>query len=158
MSGIRIQGNKIEDKISHIEVILNRLMRQMGTTITGIIPPSIICGQVKNTTGQIFSFAVPKKGKIKSLCVVLNKNSKESVSFNITKSGAFGEMNYTVTTKKAFVTEDINVECDAGDVITITTSADIQEANITLLYSLSYSTGNKIEIPYELLDKSLGDE
>ena len=46
-NSIIIKGDTIEDKFSHIEIMLNRIQRRMNEKIVGVISPSAIYHHVE---------------------------------------------------------------------------------------------------------------
>ena len=122
---IKIRGNSTEEKINAIERILNRFQRKLHNTVIGVMPPVPIMFSVKkvDSDGEIFSFLIPAKGVITSICLYIKEfnNEKETVRFKASIEGPAGGTYATIETRKNLTIGNLNLNVSAGDLLVLTT-------------------------------------
>lgn len=164
MRELVIKGESAEEKFAYLQIILNRILRRMNKTITGVVPPTFVCDHCKEpNNGIVFGFVAPVRGKIQLLCAVLKEPLKDNngkvkeVSFTLSRRNRDGTITYTLKTYRAAITENISVDIFPGDIIELSTSDEIKDIYITMVYNVDYNIVQKIDIPIQTIEDILGD-
>lgn len=154
MARLELQGRNADEKLAHVSLILERMSRKTQKVATTIVPPSPIYGfkDLLCADGIIFKCLIPAKGNISRLCLAIEEiDTKDPVSFEILFE-KFGDgkvkQSYGFSTKKRILIEDVNLNVDPGDCITLKTADPERLSGIyaTILYNIDIAVGTKAEI------------
>lgn len=154
MNKIKLRGINVEEKIIHIERILQHFNRRLGKTIIGVIPPSPIFSFVAHPMddGKIMSCAIPAEGRIqRGVMVIDDIREEKEISIICRIDKPFGSSEQIIKTKKNVQILDISFDVDIGNILTISTpQPKVKNAWvmngiwITLLYDIQLKH-NRIE-------------
>jgi hypothetical protein len=121
---ITINGNTPDEKIQHIEKILNKMSRKLHKTVVGIMPPVPVMLSVDapKEDGNIFTFLTPGKGTITDICLYVKEFiGNDPVKFEAeSKSDVSGQMTSFITRKHIGVYA-LNLSVVAGSMLTLKT-------------------------------------
>jgi hypothetical protein len=160
---IKIKDGTPDQKIEHIERILNRMSRKLHNTVIGVMPaiPVMFSTDEPKENGEIFKFLLPCKGHISTVCMYVNKfDGSEAIAFEAAVRGPITGSNVRFLTKKNLTVENANLPVFAGDMITLTTETpeSVHGIWIALLYQMGIKESGKEVFVLDELNKLLEEE
>jgi hypothetical protein len=152
---ITIKGNTPDEKIAHVERILNKMSRRLHRTIIGVIPPVpvMFSTPTPNADGSIFTFLAPASGTITDICLVIKEFAdKDPVPFVAQVNGPSGGAHINFLTRKNLTIQAANLQVSAGDLLSFSTSAPDKVKGVWLSFLYQFGM-NKLDKTSFLIDE-----
>jgi hypothetical protein len=136
-----VKGDTVDQKFLSIERTLHSFQRRLRKTLVGLLPPIPVFGgrEVIGSDGVVFRVVLPAKGTItKAYIVIKDYKVAKEVKFNFTLArtahGSFSEF----TTRRHYVSHDVNMQVEAGDFLTLTVDPpeNVENVWVSFLYEI----------------------
>jgi len=134
---ITIKGKTPDEKIAHIEKILNRMSRKLHKTVVGVIPPIPVMFQVEepNANGEILSVLLPAAGTIKDVAVFVREfKDKDPVTFKASIDGLVFGTSAAISTRKNLTIQTLNLAVSAGDRLRLVVEGEDKVSGIWIAF------------------------
>lgn len=160
---IKLKDGTPEEKLVHVERILNRMSRKLHKTVIGVMPaiPIMFSIDEPKEDGEIFSFLMPAKGIITDVCLFVGKfDGSEIVEFEAEVRGPVTGAYARFGTKKNLTIHKASLAVSAGDRLSLRTVSPEKVHGIwlALLYQMGIKESRKEVFLLEELEKILKEE
>jgi len=161
---IKIKGNTPEEKLQHVEKILNRMSRKLHKTVVGVMPPIpiIFSTDAPKEDGEIFTFLAPASGRITDICLMVGEYKDQTpVEFKASVEGQVHGSSGSFRTRKNLTITALDLDVHPGDLLRLTTTAEPGQINriwLSFLYQLGIDKVAKANYIADELFKLLEEE
>ncbi len=156
-----IKGNTVEEKIDHIEIILQRFQRRLHKTVIGAIPPIPVQSHADHPKedGGIVKHILPADGRIMKGAIAVGKySSSKAVQFDCLVQRMDGSSaSQSFKTRKHAHVVGLDLEVKAGDLLSISTPSAKDEKGNWIIEDIWVAILYEIAMKESVLKKHLID-
>ena len=161
MKELMLKGDNADQKLNHVEKILQRFSRRLHKIVAGVIPPSIVYGYVDepNEAGVILKCIVPADGSISKACLAVDEyTGKGQVKFTVAISNGGESNSKSFMTRKPIEIVNVDIPVIAGDCLELTTEIPpaVKGVYATILYNIGLKDSQIQTVMIDELERVTG--